>query len=183
MKLAKEETLLKEWEYAETTVKGQKSISKLTVTNKRIVADTRGMGKVERQEIPMSAVKGVSCSYERSAPRRGLVRIILSALFIILGIVLFVQGIDMDEISLLLVSILIIMIGIFLLGIKTRSGFILAITTYGEEGSPLALGASNLTGKNKAVATTAQIQVQVKDLVVMDMIETIGAIITENQKA
>ncbi|MBQ8658354.1 MAG: hypothetical protein IJ506_04390 [Clostridia bacterium] len=187
MKLAKEETLIKEWEYAKASKKGQTSHSKLIVTDKRIVADTRGMGKVERQEIPMSAVKGIGCAYEKPSPVAGIIMIILGIALFIVGIVLMVQGVDgeMDETTGIMLMFVFWLFGIGLLvgglNLLTKSAFVLEITTYGGEGQSLMLGASNLNGKNKRKAGT--VKVQVDNHVVSDIIETLGLIITEHKKA
>ncbi len=180
MKLAKEETLIKEWEYAETTVKGQKSISKLTVTNKRIVADTEGRGMVDRQEIPMSAVKGVHCRHKTPSI---IPAIILIAIGVIVAIMGFKSCDEKDgEIMLLfglIVGALFVFKGIDLLN---RSAFMLEITTYGAEGHSLYLRALSILQIQRK-RKIGKLKIRVNKEVVMDIIETLGAIIAENQKA
>lgn len=187
MKLAKEEELVKKWAYAKATVNGKISNSMLIVTNKRIVSDTRGGGKVDHQEIPMNSVKGISCISEKPSKIGAIVMIVLGIVLFIVGIVLMTMGVDgeMDETIGIMLMFLFWLLGFSLLigglNLLAKSAFVLEITTYGGEGQSLMLGASNLNGKNKR--KVGMVKVQVDSQVVSDIIETLGAIITENQKA
>lgn len=80
MILAKEENIVKEWCYA---VSSKETKHTLTVTNKRVISESKNNNKTIREELPINLIKGISCSTEKLSK-------FISLLFFTLGIILIV---------------------------------------------------------------------------------------------
>ena len=186
MVLAKDETIVKEWEYAKSrTAMGflekVETKSTLTVTNKRLISTSKSDRKVEQQEIPIQSIKSISCSHEIPSILSVIIFITLGVLALILALVL--QNSDeMEDGALILVALVLAVLGVcfIIAGIKrlNQGIFKMVITTTGREGEALELGATRLF---KRFAKSGKVKVQINNDVIKEIIDTLGAIIIENK--
>lgn len=161
MKLAQDERMIKEWNYAIAKKKRDKTFATLAVTNRRVVYNAAGRWTVVHKELPLNCVKTLSFSDVRKSNAWAVFLIILGVFtaFTVIGI------------------------GLFLIpGIRrlNQEVFDLDIVTSGTEGSSLSVGASK---KYKSRKSNANVKVKINRSVVDDMIETLGSIILENKTA
>lgn len=164
IKYANEEQVIKSWDYA----KSGKSLSKnkvqhnLTLTNKRVIATSENATSLTRNEVPIKAVKNVSGEFKRNGKLFPILKIVFGAIFTICIIGIIIKG----------------------FGIKMISGgiaelkscvFELTLTTAGEEGSALRVGASR-----GLIKIPTKIKVFTDKVVAREIINEVGAIIAEN---
>jgi hypothetical protein len=160
MLLAKDEVIIKNWDYAHAKQKRIKTTASLTVTNKRIVYTCENQQRIDRQEIPLQEVKTIACE-KRIAPNFWpIVKIIFGGLL----------------------SIVLIGIPLLLSGIRSlnQGSFTLEITTYGQEGSSMDLRASKMLFRKKNRGT---LKVSIDRTIVQEIVDSIGAIIIDNKAA
>lgn len=160
MLLAKDEVIIKNWDYAHAKQKRIKTTASLTVTNKRIVYTCENQQRIDRQEIPLQEVKTIACE-KRIAPNFWpIVKIIFGGLL----------------------SIVLIGIPLLLSGIRSlnQGSFTLEITTYGQEGSSMDLRASKMLFRKKNRGT---LKVSIDRAIVQEIVDSIGAIIIDNKAA
>ena len=160
MLLAKDEVVIKNWDYAHAKQKRIKTTASLTVTNKRIVYTCENQQRIDRQEIPLEAVKTIACE-KRIAPN------FWPIVMIIFGGIL----------SLVLIGIPLLLAGIRSLN---QGSFTIEITTYGEEGSSMDLRASKMLMRRKNKGT---LKVSIDRDAVQEIVDTIGAIVIDNKAA
>ena len=125
LKLAKDEQIIKSWDYAVSgkmlQSKAKKIQSNLTVTNKRIIATQYNDIYLKRDELPVAAVKSISGEYRTARKFWPMVKLIIGIplCIVLVGIKIVKSALD-----------------------QLRSAdFDLVIITSGEEGSSLGLGA------------------------------------------
>lgn len=160
MLLAKDEVIIKNWDYAHAKQKRIKTTASLTVTNKRIVYTCENQQRIDRQEIPLQEVKTIACE-KRIAPNFWpIVKIIFGGLL-----------------SLVLIGIPLLLSGIRSLN---QGSFTLEITTYGQEGSSMDLSASKMLFRKKNRGT---LKVSIDRAIVQEIVDSIGAIIIDNKVA
>lgn len=186
MVLAKDETIVKEWEYAKSrTAMGfldkVETKSTLTVTNKRLISTAKSERKVEKKEIPLESIKSVSYSHEVPSKLSAIISIALGIITIILGILLMNSD-EMEDALLGMVGLAIIVIGVVLIirGIKrlNQGIFTMVITTFGREGEALEIGAARLF---KKLAKGGKLKVQINNDIIDEIVDTLGAIIIDNK--
>ena len=91
MKLAKNEKIIRTWDYADTKRGSSTTHSRLTVTNHRIVSENESTYTTSRKEIPVSAVQSVTSSTRRNSNALGIFLIVLGALFAIVPFMLSLE--------------------------------------------------------------------------------------------
>lgn len=125
LKLAKDEKIIKSWDYAiEGKMfqgKEKKVKSNLTITNKRVIASQHSDIYLKRDEIPVSAIKTVSGEFRRARKFWPMLKLIVG-----IPLCLVIVGIGMVKDA---------------LAALRSAEFDLIITTSGQEGSSLGLGA------------------------------------------
>lgn len=84
MKLSKNEVVIKSFDYAKTARGANISKNSLTVTNKRIVHQTRSPYSVTRQEIPVGDARYINTAFSR---KRNSAYLVFGILFLVLGLV------------------------------------------------------------------------------------------------
>ncbi|MBQ5833731.1 MAG: hypothetical protein IIW36_02860 [Clostridia bacterium] len=84
MKLSKNEVVIKSFDYAKSARGANISKNSLTVTNKRIVHQTRSAYSVTRQEIPVGDARYLNTAFSR---KRNPAYMVFAILFLALGIV------------------------------------------------------------------------------------------------
>ena len=160
MLLAKDEVVIKNWDYAHSKQKRIQTTASLTVTNKRIVYTCENQQRIDRQEIPLKEVKTIA-SEKRIAPNFWpIVKIIFGGLL-----------------SLVLIGIPLLLSGIRSLN---QGSFTIEITTYGQEGSSMDLSASKMLSNKK---NRGRLKVSINREVVQEIVDTIGAIVLDNKEA
>ena len=131
LKLAKDEVVLKSWDYAKAgnMFDKNKKECNLIVTNKRVVSSIENKFSLTREEIPLHDISGVEGNYQRNNSFWAKVKLIL--------------GIPL--------CLLIIGIPMVISALKTLRAcvFNLTIHTKGEPGIPLAIGASGASDHAK----------------------------------
>lgn len=125
LKLAKDEQIIKSWDYAISgkafQKKSKKIQSNLTITNKRLIASQFNDIYLKRNEIPVEAIKNISGEYRTARKFWPMVKLIIGIplCLILIGIKIVKGALE-----------------------QLRSAdFDLIVTTSGEEGSSLGLGA------------------------------------------
>ena len=169
MKLAKGEEIFKEWEYAQEKRWFKTSHMKLTVTNKRIVSDVRGMNKTERKEIPIRLARGVDVVHKKPSLFGVIFWIVIGSFFCLSGIMSIAQ-------AQLLYGLIFIVLGVLIIlkGVKNlkKGSVSIVVRTDGAEGSPLAAGANSLF-----VNKQFRVKLFVDHEVAEDIVESLGLII------
>lgn len=174
MKLAKGEEIFKEWEYAQEKRWFKTSHMKLTVTNKRIVSDVRGMNKTERKEIPISLARGVDVVHKKPSLFGVIFWIVIGSFFCLSGIMSIAQA--QDYTPMLLYGLICIVLGVLIIlkGVKNlkKGSVSIVVRTDGAEGSPLAAGANSLF-----VNKQFRVKLFVDHEAAEDIVESLGLII------
>ena len=180
MVLAKDEQIIKDWDYA--TGKSGKFFNKLhtqcnlTVTNKRIVYTAENERKITRQEMPMDLAKSVYGTHETVSKFGAFCMIIFGILIAVVGAIL---GLKIPIVG------YVIMVAAVILGvywvikgiIRLNQGeFMAKVTSTEIEGESLTLAASRLLAKKKPAAA---MKIKLNNLVAREIVEELGAIITE----
>lgn len=188
MVLAKDEVVVKDWEYAKSIVKsGRKvveTVKTLTVTNKRIIAGSKNPTRTNYEEVPLSAVKNVSVSHYQPSKLSAILMIVFGVLLIVAG-VLFATAIPSEGNPTGIVFMIIFaIVGLILIvkGIKNlnQGVFTLVLTTAGVQSELMSLGFFRVFRNGKKVKTET-VKVKIDNTVAKEIVETIGAIILENK--
>ena len=199
MVLAKDEVVVKDWEYAKSIVKSGRNVVEtvktLTVTNKRIVAGSKNPMRTDYEEVPLSAVKNVSVSHYQPSKLSAILMIVFGALAMILGVVLGVvipnntgtdstTGVYTSDSTNIVYMLVLVVVGIILLvkGIKNLNQGIctLVLTTAGVQSELMSLGFFKVFRNGKRVKSET-VKVKIDNTVAQEIVETIGAIILENK--
>lgn len=180
MVLAKDEQIIKDWDYA--TGKSGKFFNKLhtqcnlTVTNKRIVYTAENERKITRQEMPMDLAKSVYGTHETVSKFGAFCMIIFGILIAVVGAIL---GLKIPIVG------YVIMVAAVILGvywvikgiIRLNQGeFMAKVTSTEIEGESLTLAASRLLAKKKPAAA---MKIKLNNEIAREIVEELGAIITE----
>lgn len=182
MVLAKDEQIIKDWNYA--TGKSGKFFNKLhtqcnlTVTNKRIVYTAENERKITRQEMPMDLAKSVYGTHETVSKLGAFCMIILGILIAVVGVVLGLKiKIEVLGYALMAVGVLyglpFIIKGIIRLN---QGDFMAKVTSTEIEGGSFDLSASRLFAKKKPAAA---MKIKLNNDIAREIVEELGAIITE----
>ena len=179
MVLAQGETVIKEWEYGTSKKKMDVTHHSLTVTNKRIVAMSKGAHKTTREEVPVSAVKTVSLSHFVPSKVLAIVLIVLGAILAVVGLVTMFgeEGSVTGGLLLIVLGALLIVFGVSRLN---QGAFTLYLTTDKAQGDLMSLGITRVLGgifKKKDV----MMKVKVKNEVIDDIMDSLGAIVVANR--
>ena len=170
MLLAKEEELIREWEYAEQKSGLAAAKMKLIVTNKRIISDVTGLNKVERDEIKIADVKSVSMVRRLPSKALSILLFVLGGIFALMAFALMGE-IGSAAAVFLLPAIALIIVGM----LNLRKGSIsVIIRTKGLEGSSMFMGASTLIVKKLVFKAV------VHNEVAEQIVEELGKLIIEN---
>ena len=160
MNLSKDEQVIKSWNYSHT--KGSENEqANLTVTNKRVISAVVGKKSFAVEEVPLKSIKSVYGAVNSPQARWWV---------ILLGVVFFVAIVG-----------IVILIQEF---IRTKQcEFALVLSTTGGEGEPLAIYTNSVPYSNRKSAATlsSNVKVKVNKENATDILESIGAIIWDNQ--
>ena len=176
MVLAKDEVVVKEWQYAAAKQGMVETKETLVVTNKRIVSTKRSSLKVEQQEIFVKDIKKISASHETPSKIPAFLMIGLGVLLAIITIVLMGRAGDAAGVAAIMFipAIVLVIVGILMLN---KGAFTLVFTLQGMESSGITLGVINFLKKY----SSAKVKVSVNNVVAEEIIDTIGAIVAENK--
>ncbi len=182
MVLAKDEQIIKDWNYA--TGKSGKFFNKLhtqcnlTVTNKRIVYTAENERKISRQEMPMDLAKSVYGTHETVSKFGALCRIIFGILLAVVGIILGLT-IKIEELGYAIMAVG-ILYGLFFVikGILrlNQGDFMAKVTSTELEGESFNLSASRLFAKKKPVVA---MKIKLNNDIAREIVEELGAIVAE----
>ena len=129
MKLAPNEQVIGDWEYAGIKKRRKKTASSLILTNRRLIHDTASKRTIERHELTLNQVDSIDYYHRKFSNFVAILLIVLGALFAAGGIVGFVLA---NLLPIMLVGIVVglvfILIGIWLLN---RCDFTLVVYTKG----------------------------------------------------
>ncbi len=180
MVLAKDEQIIKDWNYA--TGKSGKFFNKLhtqcnlTVTNKRIVYTAENERKITRQEMPMDLAKSVYGTHETVSKFGAFCLIILGILLAVVGAIL---GMKLGGAG-YVIMIIAIIFGLYFIVkgiIRLNQGeFMAKVTSTEIEGESLTLAASRLFAKKKPAVA---MKIKLNNEIAREIVEELGAIITE----
>lgn len=193
MVLAKDEKVVKEWEYSSAGSVSEVSRSVLTITNKRVISSIKSKNKIEQNEIPLSSVKGVSCQYGTYAKWLSILLVVLGGLALIFAIAAFAvsmaadpesadYGVDLIMGYLMGTICLVIAIPCLFMGIvRLLSGlFNVVITITGTEGTSLAFGALGLFGG--ALKRKGSLIVKVNSEKAKEIVDSLGAVLLDTKE-
>lgn len=172
MTLAKNEKIIKEWEYA-TQKAGMHTTKKtLTATNKRLIHEVRSSRDVTRDEVNLDNVKSLSMSSAKRISVGAVIAIIIGAILLIAGVVIkFAMEAEMVVmVPFLVIGAIIIIIAIFCL---KKAAFTLDIVTNGN--ASIHAGSSNIVSRKK----TNTVEIKINLGVANDIIENLGAILLD----
>ena len=167
------ERLVRSWDYATSTVK--KGLSKtttsqtLTVTNKRLISESRSERKVNRSEVPLDEVKRIDLAREVGSNVLAIVLFVLAGLLFVLGIAVG-DGEIGGMIPFFIGTVLFVIIGLLSLGKGS-----LAVVVYSKDKYCIAMlaGASAL----KARAKAGKMKIKVNNVVAAEIVDQLGALI------
>ena len=160
LKCAKNETLVKSWDYAHEKKGFEHKNYNLTVTDKRIIASSESHKSIDRREIYLDDVKTLEYSFEKNG-------LFWAILLLILGIFT----------SIMVVGIFLIIKAVHMIREKS---FVLTITTNGFESDGLHVGASSL---HKITKGRGKLKVKVNKDAANEIIEELGAIVLDKKAA
>ena len=165
------ERLVRSWDYATSTVKSglakTTTSQTLTVTNKRLISESRSERKVNRSEVPLDEVKRIDLAREVGSNALAIVLFVLAALAVILGAVVA----DGE----LLVPFIIVALVLVFIGILSLGKGSLAVVVYSKDKYCVAMlaGASAL----KARAKAGKMKIKVNNVVAAEIVDQLGALI------
>ena len=169
MKLAKNETVVRKWEYAKGSRISQ-STATLTLTNKRLIHVVENSAKLERQEIPVDSIKSIYASR--------FINVLLAIVLIAVGIACFIGSFflfgneDTVFFGVLLILVAAALIAAAVIVLKLCS-MTLIVTTEGHSNTGLSVGVvSPLT-----TYLSGAIRVSADSAVVNQLIDELGALI------
>ena len=161
LKLAKNETLVKSWEYAQTKQGFEKKSHELTVTDKRIITSSESSKGVDRREIYLDDVKTLEYSFAKQGLFKAILLLILGVFtsIIVAGIFFIIKAISI---------------------LKEKS-FELTMTTEGFESDGLEIGASSMKKIFGFLKKKSKLKVKVNKDAALEIINELGAIIVEKK--
>ena len=179
MILVKGEGVIKEWNYAVSKQKSEKTTASLVVTNKRIIHDIQNKHSIERTEVPIAEVKSVHFVSSSKSNLGAIMMIVLGVILAIVGIVLMTgQNPAMSAIGFLPIFLGVVLVIVGILGLN-KCAFGMEVLTRELEGTSLVAGAIGYSSKKKKRKT--KIKIKVNKEVVADIIDSLGAIIIDFQ--
>ena len=186
MTLAKDEVVIKKWDYAKIDQKELKTTSTLEVTNKRVVHTVESQNLIARSEVMIDAIQGVSYKYETekiNPSKKGFVAMI------ILGILIGIFGILSNQYAdaPIYATVLFAIVGLLLLFsgvLNLRSAKSEVDGMFYVEIKALGVTEEFMGIQKKKVFATDNgvILIKVDGTLIKEIIDTLGAIIIENKK-
>lgn len=171
------EAVIKSWDYASAKrgfFNPLKTTANLTVTNRRLIAQTQNKRAFEHDEVPLDAVKSLSFSHSKRSNLTAILIMLFGMIAAVAGVVLATGGNG----TLMIVGIVASVLGltVFAIGIRrlNEGAFTLVITTEGLEGTPLALGAVKATVRRKK---QKRIRVKLNHDAMEEIADELGAIV------
>lgn len=167
LKLAKDEVVLKSWDYAKAgnTFDKHKKECNLTVTNKRVVSSIENKFSLTRNEIPLHDISGVEGNYQKNNSFWAKIKLFF-------GIIL---------------CIVIIGIPMVISALKTLRActFSLTIHTKGTPGIPLSIGmqgaADHVARKHLFSKSINKFKVYVDKELAREVLDEVGAIVLDSK--
>ena len=177
MVLAKDETLVKEWEYGKSSTSkffGVETSYSLAVTDKRIIASSKSCRKNSREEIALSDVKGISATHSTPSKLAAIIQIAIGALYLLFCIIYLTKE-DLGVLGIILMPVAVIAI---ILGVlKLNQGSItLSIITDGPKTVSLSFGLAKMFRR----FSSGTLRVKINNKVAEEIVETIGSLLLGN---
>ena len=178
--LAKNEQLVKKWDYATTKDQGlfTRNVKKhsLMITNKRLIHEVKGSKSLSREEIGLKNIKSFNVFTYLGINWYGLIFIIAALPLLYFGIEAMNSWYSDDEYATMLIAggVILIIIGIVLLFLLKKKGFILQVYTNGDT---KAMNVS-LLSLGKLLLSKRPMKIKVDMDQAKEIAETLGAIIT-----
>ncbi len=174
MVLAKDETLIKEWEYGKSSewkFFGAETKYSLAVTDKRIVASSKSRKKNSREEISVKDVKGVSVAHNIPSILSAIILMSIGVLYLLFCIIyLTYEDLGVFGILMMPVAVILIIWGITRLN---QGSITISIITDGPKSVSLALGLAKMTRRISGGGFRVKIDNQVAE----EIVETLGTLI------
>lgn len=187
MKLAKDEVLVKSWDFAKSKQGSEKKNHILEITNKRLVLSEEGNRGIERTEVGISSISKVHGKTFVPSKFGAIMRIILAIVLVIVGAVLpgllgektaaMLKELSLDLIILAVAFIIAVILFIKAILLLMRGAFELTIWTAGYQTEGFNIGVQRL-GKFKA--STAKVKMSVHKDVANEILDELGALIVES---
>ena len=168
LKLAKDEVVLKSWDYAKAgnTFDKHKKECNLTVTTKRVISTIENEFELERQEIPLHTISGIDGNYKKNNSFWAKLKLYVGIplCLVIIGIPMVISALKQLRACL----------------------FELTIDTTGTPGKPLSIGmqgaASHVERKHLFANSVNKFKVYVDKALAREVLDEIGALVLDSKK-
>lgn len=166
LKLAKNENVIKSWDYAMAkglmTKKSRKMTANLTLTNKRVVNTISNDISLKRTELPVDSIKTVDGNYAKNPILFATIKLVLGILLTVCIVGILFKGFSIKWIK---------------SAWETIKGcyFELTLITSGAEGTSVTLGAT------RGVLKVNKFKVSVDKTVAKEILDEIGAAIYDTK--
>ena len=181
MLFAKDELIVRSWEYAKGRLNGREMTSNLLLTNKRLISYSVSPLFISHQEVQLEDVKGIYARRRSTSKLLGALMLVFGVLFMLMSFAFM----SMDEdflgsgIAMLFGGMILTAVGIILV-LLPLGEFSLIVTTSGFEGTPLKCSTAASLGVYKSMQLNIiRLRISVKD--VDDIIGSLGALIMDNK--
>ena len=172
MNLAKNEELIKVWNYAVYKEDDGDEPAKLALTNKRLIWEKSGKRNKQRKEVPIKDISCVSFKERIGSNAGGIVTLILGLIMLGVGVYLALSMIYLVAVA--VVGLILFIVGICMLG---KGAVDMEVYLNGVHTKAIDIGASNV-GLNKGTSKTKLVFNKEE---VADLIENFGAKLLEAQ--
>ena len=177
--LAKNEQLVKKWDYATTKDQGlfTRNVKKhsLMITNKRLIHEVKGSKSLSREEIGLKNIKSFNVFTYLGINWFGLLFILVALPLLFFGIQTLNSWYSDEEFAMMLIAggVILIIVGVVLLILLKKKGFILQVYTNGDT---KAMNIS-LLSLGKLLLNKRPMKIRVDMNQAKEIAETLGAII------
>ncbi len=175
MTLAKNEKIIKEWKCSATKKDNAPANKTLTITNKRIVFDSKDDTKINREEIFLSSVKGVKVARKYAKTSACIVFFILSAIAMIAP--WFIEALpDIAKYCIVGVGAVLLIVGFCVLGALLRK---VSFTLQVYHDATQKMGFYGSVSHEVGATKMAELNISRKEI--NEIVDTIGALILDAQ--
>lgn len=184
MTLAKDEVVIKKWDYVQVEPKSLNMKKTLEVTNKRVVHTIKGDSSLLREEVAIDAIQSISyknLNLQKKVSNFG--QVLIGAILFACGIVLLLIGaLYLKEFLPSLLGVALALLSLLLLVSKKveENSFLLEIKVGGVANLCIKEGNVGILG-NKIGARKDLITIAIDKNAVAEIMDTLGAIIIENK--
>lgn len=171
LQLAKNETILKKYNYSLQKSKSGSLENNLIITDKRIISESVSEKSVLRKEMPVAAADYIGSTYAANNAT-----LIIGLAILVLGITLIIVGAVSEMVAGIIIGIIAIVAGVVVLVLallKRGAAVTLQISGKMGEHNLMSVGASTLSSRKKINS----VKIKVNKEESLKMIDEIGALL------